>query len=42
MTVGTARTAAVTRTQRLRQIAAMRILTRALVDRAGFVRGFFT
>src|SRR6266851_2762627 len=37
MTVGTASTAAVMRTQRLRQIAATRILTRAV-----FVRVFFT
>jgi hypothetical protein len=37
MTVGTASTAAVMRTQRFRQIAATRILTRAV-----FVRVFFT
>src|SRR5258708_17956971 len=42
MTVGTANTAAPTRTQRLRQIAAMRILTRAEDDRRALVRVFFT
>src|SRR5438477_5163669 len=42
MTVGTARTPAAMRTQRLRQMAATRILTRADDDRVALVRVFFT